>query len=387
MAAAGSANVGKTLTRYQVLIGCTIVALALALFVLRVSRNMPDFEVYWTGAGRAARAEPLYRGEDQHYQFKYLPAFAVLTIPLSFMPLPVAKGVWFASSVALLVLLVAMSVRLLPDRRKPTTLLAVIVIVVLGKFFARELLLGQVNVWFAVIATSAFLAMKAGREMLAGSLIAFTIAIKPYGIILVPWLIARKKPASVLAVGLAGAVVCLLPAVLYGIEGTIALYRAWWDTVIDTTAPNLLNPDNVSLASMYAKWLGPGRLAASLALITALTLVGAAVLVFLRRRAVTFPEGLEGSLLLTFVPLLSPQGWDYALLVATPAILYLANYEDRLPTIPRLSAVLAALTIGLSLFDLMGRTAYSAFMAAAIISVCALVLVGALCALRLKKIA
>ena len=186
------------MTRYQVLISCAIVALALALFMLRVSRNMPDFEVYWTGAGRAALAEPLYRGEDQHYQFKYLPAFAVLTIPLSFMPLPVAKGVWFASSVALLVLLVAMSVRLLPDRRKQTTLLAVIVIVVLGKFFARELLLGKVNVWFAVIATSAFLAMKAGREMLAGSLVAFTIAIKRYGIILVPWLIARKKAASAL---------------------------------------------------------------------------------------------------------------------------------------------------------------------------------------------
>ena len=126
------------MTRFQVLISCAIVALAFALFMLRVSRNMPDFEVYWMGAGRAARAEPLYRAEDQHYQFKYLPAFAVLTIPLSFVPLPVAKAVWFASSVALLVLLVAMSVRLLPDRRKPTTLLAVIVIVVLGKFFCAR---------------------------------------------------------------------------------------------------------------------------------------------------------------------------------------------------------------------------------------------------------
>ncbi len=77
MAAAASANVGQTLTRYQVLISCAIVALALALFMLRVSRNMPDFEVYWTGAGHAARAEPLYRdrGEDQHYQFK--PGFPI----------------------------------------------------------------------------------------------------------------------------------------------------------------------------------------------------------------------------------------------------------------------------------------------------------------------
>jgi hypothetical protein len=375
------------LTRSRVLVSFTIVASALALFSLRVSRNMPDFEVYWNGAGRAVAAEPLYRAEDQHYQFKYLPAFAVLTIPLSFMPLPVAKGVWFASSVALLVLLIAMSSKLLPDRRKPTMLLAVIVIVVLGKFFARELLLGQVNLLFAVIATSAFLAMKAHRDVLAGALIALTIAIKPYGIILVPWLVARRKIASVLAACLAVAVVFLLPAVLYGIEGNTGLHQAWWKTVNETTAPNLLNPDNVSLAGMYAKWLGPGRLAASLALVTALTLLGAAVVVFLRRRGLAFPEGLEGSLLLILIPLLSPQGWDYVLLVATPAIMYLANYEDRLPAVPRLAAILAALTMGLSLFDVMGRTAYAAFMAMAIISVCALVLVSALCALRLKKIA
>ena len=37
-----------------------------------------------------------------------------------------------------------------------------------------------------------------------------------------------------------------------------------------------------------------------------------------RRRA--FPEGLEGALLLTLMPLLSPQGWDYVFLIATPAI-------------------------------------------------------------------
>jgi len=375
------------LTRSRILITGVLVALAVAAFLSRVSRNMPDFEVYWRGAGRAALAEPLYPAADGHYQFKYLPAFAVLTIPLSFMPLPVAKGVWFAGSIALLVLLVATSLALLPDRRKATTLLSVIVIVVLGRFFARELLLGQANLLFAVIAASAFLAMKARREILAGSLIALTIAIKPYGIILVPWLVARRETASVLAAFLVGAVVFFLPAVLYGIDGNAALHRAWWDTVSATTVPNLLNPDNVSLASMYAKWLGPSWVATSLALVTALASLGAATWVFLGRRSMPFPEGLEGSLLLMLIPLLSPQGWDYVLLVAAPAVVYLANYEDRLPAVPRVAAILAAVTIGLGLFDVMGRAAYAAFTALAIVSVCALVLVGALCVLRLKKIA
>jgi hypothetical protein len=72
------------------------------------------------------------------------------------------------------------------------------------------------------------------------------------------------------------------------------------------------------------------------------------------------------------------------LLIATPAIIYLANYLETLPAAWRALTVVAALSIGLSLFDLMGRAAYAAFMGAAVISVCALVLVGALIMLRVK---
>src|SRR3954453_20444650 len=78
-----------------------ILILAL-LFAGKVSRKMPDLEVYWTAAVRARSAEPLYRAEDEHYQFKYLPAFAVLAIPGGALPLPVAKGAWYLASIALL---------------------------------------------------------------------------------------------------------------------------------------------------------------------------------------------------------------------------------------------------------------------------------------------
>lgn len=371
----------------RVLIACIILALALVVFMFRVSREMPDFEVYWTGAVRAAAAEPLYRAEDEHYQFKYLPAFAVLTIPLTFLPLSVAKGLWFVGSVALLIALIALSVRLLPQRRKPAAALVLITIVVLGKFYARELLLGQVNLLFAVIATGALLAMKVNRESMAGGLVAATVAIKPYGILLMPWLIARRRVASVAAACFGTAAIFLLPATLYGVEGDIALHLAWWQTIGETTGPNLLNPDNVSLASVYTKWLGSGEPATWLAVITACALVALPVVVFLRRPGIAFPEGLEGSLLLMLIPLLSPQGWDYVLLVATPAIVYLANYEDQLPTPLRVLAMLAALTMGLSLFDLMGRAVYVAFMETGIMTICSLVLIAALCALRVKKIA
>jgi uncharacterized membrane protein len=375
------------MTRARVLTAAIVLVAAMAAFAFRLSTSMADFEVYWRGAPRAAAAEPLYRAEDGHFQFKYLPAFAVLTIPLGLLPLPVAKAVWFAVSVVLLCLLVWLSVDLLPHRRKSAGLLVAVVIIVLGKFFAHELVLGQVNILFAVLAAAAFVAMRRGRESLAGVLIAFTIAIKPYGVLFVPWLFARKKRASVLTVAVTAIVIAVLPLAVYGLAGTIALHRAWWTTVAQTTPANLTNPDNVSFASMWVKWIGSGPTATVLAAVTAAAALGIAILVFLRRRGLLFPEALEGSLLLILVPVLSPQGWDYVLLLAAPAVVLLANYEDRLPAIVRTAIVVAALTIGLSLFDVIGRRAYGVFMGYAVISVCAVVLITALCAMRLRKVA
>jgi alpha-1,2-mannosyltransferase len=375
------------LNRVQLLAAGAILAAALGAFSGRVSRDMRDFEVPWTAARRAAATEPLYRAEDEHYRFKYLPAFAVLAIPLGMLPLPTAKGVWFVGSVALLIAFMALSVRVLPEQRMATALLIMSAIVVLAKFYARELDMGQVNLLFGVAATGALLAMKTRREILAGALIVMSIAIKPYGALLLPLIVVRRQPTAMAVTALGVALLLLLPMPLYGFTGTMDLHWSWWQTVTETTAPNLLNPDNVSLASMFTKWLGVGAWSAALTTVSACALIVGVAAVFTRRGSVSFPEGLEGSLLLLLIPLLSPQGWDYVLLIATPAVILLANYWTALPSLWRGLTVVAGLTIGLSLFDLMGRAAYAAFMSVAAISLCALVLVAALGTLRLRAIA
>ena len=113
-------------------------------------------------------------------------------------------------------------------------------------------------------------------------------------------------------------------------------------------------------------------------------LIATACVVILRGRGLSGRERLEGALLLTLIPLLSPQGWDYVFLVSTPAVVFLVNYEDRLPAFIRFAAFAALATIGLTVYDLMGRAAYAAFMALSIISVCYFVVIGALCTLRAR---
>jgi hypothetical protein len=374
-------------TRYRVAAGILIAVAALTFFAFRASDSMADFEVYWRGATRAAAAEPLYRVGDEHYRFKYFPAFAVMTIPIGLLPLVAAKAVWFTMSALLLALLVRVSLAVLPERRRGGALLAAAAVAVLGKFYGHELVLGQVNALFAALAVCALLAMKRGQERRAGVLLAFTIVVKPYGVLFLPWLLARRKVASLTAAGLTLAAISVLPVPLYGVDGTIALYRDWWATVSETTPSNLLNPDNVSFAGAYAKWFGPGILATTLASITTVASLGLMLVAFLHRRNLTFPEAIEGSVLLMLIPLLSPQGWDYVLLVSTPAVVLLANYLDRLPTTLQAIAGVAGLTMGLSVFDVIGRPAYARFMEIAAVTVCAVALLVALFAMRAKKIA
>lgn len=348
---------------------------------------MPDLAVYWTAAARASVAEPLYRTDDGHYQFKYLPAFAVLTAPGARVSLQTAKTIWFVASVVLLVAFLYLSLVTIPERRKTSWVLVTLTLLVMLKFYGHELVLGQMNVLFGVVVAGAVVALRRGRESVAGVLIAVAIVVKPYAVIFLPWLLARRRVSSISAAAVGTAALLVLPAVVYGVSGDIELHREWWRTVTESTAPNLTNADNVSILAMWVKWIGAGAAATALTAVTSAILLASVACVFARRRTVRFPEGLEAALLLTCIPLLSPQGWDYVFLISTPAVLLLVNYEDVLPTPVRLATILALATIGLSLYDLLGRTAYATFMSWSVITVCYCVVTAALYTLRARGIA
>jgi hypothetical protein len=348
--------------------------------------EMRDFEVYWTAANRAIGAEPLYRASDEHYQFKYLPAFASLARPLAWMSLPMAKSVWFVISVALIPALIALSILSLPRQRRSTAFLATIAVVAMAKFYGHELVLGQVNLLFGVLVAGAVVLLARGQDVVPAMLIVGAIVVKPYAVIFIPWLV-WIRPRTIVPLLIAGFVMAVLPALTYGWQGTIDLHRAWWTTVTESTAPNLTNPDNVSLAALFAKWMGVTAGAARAAMTTGVLLLTACGFAVLRGRDVHHRVPLEAALLLTAIPLLSPQGWDYVFLIATPAVVLFANEERSLTAAVRGLTWVALATIGLSLFDLMGRARYTTFMSWSVITVCFCVLVAALTTLRVRRIA
>ena len=364
-----------------------LIAWAGWLLVARASQRMPDFEVYWRAGERAAAAEPLYRASDADYQLKYFPAFAIAAIPLGMLPLATAKAVWFAISAAALVVLLPLSVALLPYRRQPAWLLIGVMLIGLGKYYAEDLILGQINTLVALVAALAIAALNRGREAVGGLLIALAIVLKPYALILAPWIAARRQRQSIAALGIGLLAASVLPAFFYGLDGTVDLYRDWWRTVTQTTDGTLLHSDNVSLASLWAKRLGIGSTASTLATASSIALLAATALVFLRRTSITKPDGLEAGLLLAITPLISPQGWDYVLIVATMAIVYVANDIDRLPRLQRALTIAAVAVIGLSLYDLLGRRVLYALLDFSVLTIGMTVLIAALVTLRMRRLA
>jgi hypothetical protein len=125
--------------------------------------ELVDFAVPRTAAARYLAHEPLYRPEDGHYQYKYLPAFAPLMTPFAWMSKDIAEIAWFALLVVMAWTFVRLSIVALPDRRQSTRLLTWLTVLLTGKFLVKELAFGQFNLPVALLMLGAVMAAQRGR--------------------------------------------------------------------------------------------------------------------------------------------------------------------------------------------------------------------------------
>ena len=373
--------------RRTLLITLAVVLVAVAGYATaRIKRDFWDFEVYRQAGARVIAAEPLYRPDDGHYQFKYWPAFALAMVPFGAMPPEAGKVIWYALTTALIAVFIRQSIRALPDRQSSVPFLTWWTLLVTGKFLVKELVNGQTNVLLGVLVLLALAAAQQGR-LRAGVLVAAAAFVKPYALLFLPWLAVAQ---GIAAAGVAFAALVagwIAPAVVYGWHGNLTLLADWYRTVVETTSANLLFPENISFAAMWAKWIGVGPAATGLAAASAIAGLAVAIVLWVRRGQISRPGYLEISYLLLLIPLISPQGWDYVLLVATPAIVCLL---DRFRGSPRRWQVATAsgfLLTSFTIYDLLGRTFYLSLMSLSAITVGTLLLAASLVRLRLTAAA
>ena len=338
-------------------------------------------------AARFLAHETMYRPDDGHYQFKYLPAFAPLMVPFLWVSKEVGEVTWFALMVAMAWAFVRLSLAALPDRRRSGQLLVWLTLLLTGKFLVKELVMGQFNLPLALLLLGAVIAAQRGERFWAGALVAAGVFIKPYALVMVPWLAWTLgwRPFVTFALVLAGGL--LLPAAAYGWNGNLTLLHDWYRTVTETTAPNLFTAENISFASMWAKWIGPGPAAQGLALASAVGAVVAGLFLMSRRQHVAEPNYLEGAYFLMLVPLLSPQGWDYVLLLGLPAYMCLVDRWHELSPAWRATALVGFFLTSFTIFDLLGRPLYTFLMRWDAVSLGAVLVAACLVHLRWRAVA
>ena len=368
------------------------ILVSLSLFFLKVKDEMVDFEVNYTAGQRLNRGETLYRIEDEHYQFKYSPFSAILYLPLSILPLPAAKGIWFFLIIASVAVLVYLSRRLLQIRDKPwLTLLALLI---LARYFLRELQLGQINaliamllifmVWLMIQEDDSSRALKATSW--TGLLWGLAVALKPYALIFFPYFILKRK-WDLLIWGWTFLILSLfIPSIFYGLKGNIRVLQEWV-TSLSRSTPHLLDSqDNISLLGCLMKWTGNRTVSISVFIAVVLGLAALLLSLVLKGRGRREAPVLDGALLFILIPLLSPLGWDYTLLISFLGVMIVLHHLDDFSPFLRGLLILNLAVIALSLYDLLGKEAYARFMSWSVITVNFFLLLAYLTVLRFKSI-
>lgn len=365
----------------------------LSLFLLKVQEHMIDFEVNYKAGKRLRGGESLYQVEDGHFMFKYLPSSALLYLPLSFLPLNAAKAFWYFIVAFCLGSLVYVSAKILPSEEKKSIYLLIFPPLILAKFFLRELHLGQINalvtmillfmIWFLIYEKNT---MPSQKDIYAGLLWGLATALKPYALIFLPYFLLKKKWKSLLS-GVGFLFLALfIPAAFYGFRGNIIILKEWISTLSRSAQALLDSQDNISIIAFFMKWTGNQNVSLLLSGLVMALLAFLVLTVILIGRKIDRASALECSILLILIPLISPLGWDYTLLMSVLGVTIIIHNFSGYSKFWRGFLVFNFFIITFSLYDIMGRYLYARFMSWSVITINFLILIGYLMHLRFRKI-
>jgi len=277
----------------------------------------------------------------------------------------------------------------------PPLIVRIAVPLLLARYFLRELELGQINALItAGLMLMAWLLLKkepdAARpadERTAGALWGLACALKPYALIFLPYFALKKRLRTLFAGGILLAATFLIPAAYYGWKGNLTVHREWVSSLRRSTPSLFASQDNVSFMGFFAKWTGRAGLSTAFYAISLGLLAVFVLVLFSRATAVKRPGRLEACLLLLLIPLVSPLGWDYTFLAASPALVLILSHWKEYPPAARWLLAFDLGIIALSLYDILGRRLYAKFMSLSITTLCFSLLLFYLASLRLKRLA
>jgi hypothetical protein len=262
----------------------------------------------------------------------------------------------------------------------------------LSDHFERQLHLGNVNVFLLIGSFFVYLFAERNRQLYGGLILGFLMLFQPYFVILIPYLLYRKKGMLVFSGVLTAAVALVIPAFFKGLAGNLALIHSWIDVL---SAPSIhLSKAPNTLYGIYTTWiLNPLGLEAGRGLILGGILVVVIILVLLIRKLNKKSEHnlnmfVEFFTIIAFIPHLVNTDteqfmWTWPLLTVMFLLLQQTPKEKRSTYIGLLA--FAFIPLVLNSPDIVGRKLMLLFDEGGLLGLANLILIGITLYLFIKR--
>ena len=340
------------------------------------------------------------------------PLYSLVFVPFALLAridVHIARGAWLLVSTAAAAAGVILAVRIVhADRERPVALrsLAVVVPLLLAlRFYLDNLDHLQVNLVLLAMTLAGFAALSRGRELRGGAWLGAAAALKVYPVLVLPYLVWRRRCRALAAMLASGALLSALPVLVRGRSRFVGDVAAWLElagsaqpvrrntqslgAVLDRV---LVHADTV-FSHPDAAVVASGSPVVALATAAALAAI-LGLLVRAGRHGSRDPGAREVSIevaaVLVLVVLFAPLAWHHYFVFVVPALLWTwrgaFDATLRLPRRTRLGAraalALYALLVVASNPSFVGDAAAAAMLVRGCIALGALTLLAALLALR-----
>lgn len=162
--------------------------------------------------------------------------------------------------------------------------------------------------------------------------------------------------------------------------------KEWYSTLYQSTPRLLATEDNISIIGFFMKWTGNQTLSLILAGIVIGVLSLLVLSLVLKGKKMPRAEVLECAILLICIPLVSPLGWDYTLIMSVLGVTILVHNIQNFSKLWQTILFINFFIIGFTLYDVVGRELYSRLMTWSLPTLNFLLVIGYLSSLRIRSI-
>lgn len=210
--------------------------------------QMADFRVYYDAANALIHGDTLYGkafGVSSGF-YKYSPFACIPFIPLALLPYGIASVVYYLLTTAAIIWFSLRVSKVVSGSETSSSLtLPILTGLFLIDHLERELHLGNVNLLLLIALFESYILLKSNRNQKGGALYGFVLLFKPHFLLLLPYLIWKKKGAAVLACFSIIGLGLLIPALALGWQQNMQLLQQWFHAMGDHNVALQLSPNTV----------------------------------------------------------------------------------------------------------------------------------------------